>query len=328
MNRESFLRNSAVLSTGLGLIGWLPASRALGNSDRTRITILHTNDTHSRIEPFPDSHPQFSGMGGVARRAALIKQLRAENPDSLLLDAGDAFQGTPYYNKFKGALDLEVMSKMGYDAMTIGNHEFDNGVSGFEKVMDKARFPFVSSNYDYGTTRMGLRMQRFLLRQVGGVKIGIFGIGVAFDRLVLPHLHRGVRYLDPLEVSADMVSLLKGYHGCDMVICLSHIGYRHRDNHRVSDRMVADQVDGIDVIIGGHTHTFLNEPEQFEKRNGSRTWITQVGFSGILLGKMDFYFDRERNISGVTHHHYPVSERETVLADAQFLPETNYFTEL
>ena len=307
MNRKKFLQNAAILGTGIGLGGVIPYTGVAGAS-RHRVTILHTNDTHARIEPFPDSAPNYAGMGGVGRRAALIKKLRTENPDTLLLDAGDVFQGTPYFNKYDGALDFEVMTKMGYDATTIGNHEFDNGVAGFENVMDKAGFSFVSSNYDFGTTRMGLRVKNFILRQVAGVKIGIFGIGVSFDNLVLPHLHKGVRYLDPVEVSADMVEHLKGYHGCDMVICLSHIGYRYSDG-RVSDRVVAEQVDGIDLILGGHTHTFMREPELFEKTDGSRTWISQVGFAGIVLGKMDFYFDRNRKIITVRHQKYTVDRQ-------------------
>ncbi|MDG5766652.1 metallophosphatase [Balneolales bacterium ANBcel1] len=305
MKRRTFLRNTAILGAGMGMGGLLPGMSAFG-SDPSRITILHTNDTHARIEPFSDTAPRYAGMGGVARRATLIKQLRAHNPDSLLLDAGDVFQGTPYFNKYNGALDFEVMTKMGYDAVTIGNHEFDNGVDGFENVMAKARFPFVSSNYDFGTTRMGSRVHKFIIREVGGVKIGIFGLGVAFENLVLPHLHRGVTYLDPVEVAADMVALLKDYHRCDMVICLSHIGYRYSGD-RVSDRVVAQQVDGIDLIIGGHTHTFLEQPELFEKPDGSRTWVSQVGFAGIVLGRMDFYFDRQRKIAGISHHNYEVT---------------------
>jgi len=306
MNRKTFLKNSAILGAGLGLGGFFPYGDVLGTA-RSRVTILHTNDTHARIEPFPDSAPRYAGMGGVARRTTLIRQLRSQYPDSLLLDAGDVFQGTPYFNKYNGALDFEVMSKMGYDAVTIGNHEFDNTVRGFEEVMDKARFPFVSTNYDFGTTRMGLRVHKFLIRQVAGVKIGIFGLGVAFENLVLPHLHRGVTYLDPVEVAADTTAHLRGYHQCDMVICLSHIGYRYSDD-RVSDRVVARQVDGIDLIIGGHTHTFMPEPELFEKPDGSRTWVSQVGFAGIVLGRLDFYFDRSRKIAGVQHHNYPVSD--------------------
>ncbi len=309
MNRRAFLHNSAIFGAGIGLGSIIPYGSTLGNTG-TRITILHTNDTHARIEPFPDNAPNYAGMGGVARRATLIRKLRAENPDSLLLDAGDVFQGTPYFNKFNGALDFEVMSKMGYDAVTIGNHEFDNGVRGFEDVMSKARFPFVSTNYDFGTTQMGLRVQKFLIRQVAGVKIGIFGLGVSFENLVLPHLHRGVTCLDPVEIAAETTAHLREYHRCDMIICLSHIGYRYNDN-RVSDRIVAGQVDGIDLIIGGHTHTFMPEPELFEKTDGSRTWVSQVGFAGIVLGRLDFHFDRQRRVASVQHHNYHVTESYT-----------------
>lgn len=304
MKRRTFLRNSAIVGSGLGLGAFFPYNTSLAAS-YTRITILHTNDTHSRIEPFPDNAPRNAGMGGVARRAALIKQLRAENPHSLLLDAGDIFQGTPYFNKYNGALDLQVMSKMGYDASTIGNHEFDNEVKGFEDVMHHANFPFVSSNYDFGTTQMGLNIQKFILRQINGVKIGIFGLGISFENLVLPDLHKGVTYHDPLEVSADMVSHLKNYHHCDMIICLSHLGYRYRGS-RISDQIVANEIEGIDLIIGGHTHTFMPEPEKVEKPNGSVTWISQVGFAGIILGRMDFTFNKDKRIASVSHHQYPV----------------------
>ncbi len=305
MNRRTFLRNSAVCGTAFGLSGILPYSVSAEPST-VRVTILHTNDTHSRIEPIPDNAPRYSGMGGVARRTALIRQLRSKYPGSLLLDAGDTFQGTPYFNKYHGALDFELMSKMGYDAMTIGNHEFDNGVQGFEEVMDKARFPLVSSNFDYGTTRMGMRVRKFIIRVVNGVKVGIFGLGVAFENLVLPDLHKGVSCLDPVEVSADLAAYLKNYHQCDMIICLSHLGYQYNDG-RVSDRVLARQVDGIDLIVGGHTHTFLDEPEVIEKPDGTKTWISQVGFAGIILGCMGFYFDRERKIAAVQHTQYPIT---------------------
>jgi 5'-nucleotidase len=320
MNRKSFLKNSAILGAGIGLGGLYSFGDAIGAA-RTRVTILHTNDTHARIEPFSASAPRYAGMGGVARRTTLIRRLRAEYPDSLLLDAGDVFQGTPYFNKYNGALDFEVMSKMGYDAVTIGNHEFDNGVRGFEDVMGKARFPFVSTNYDFGTTRMGLRVRKFLIREVAGIKIGIFGLGVAFENLVLPHLHRGVTYLDPLEVAADTTAYLRSYHRCDMVICLSHIGYRYSDS-RVSDRIVAQQVDGIDLIVGGHTHTFMPEPELFEKPDGSRTWISQVGFAGIVLGRLDFHFDRGKRIAAVQNHNYPVTDSNNDAGSIACLPST------
>ncbi|MDI6400885.1 metallophosphatase [Balneolaceae bacterium ANBcel3] len=310
MDRRTFLKHSSLLGAGAGL-GLLTPFSSLGSGSLSRVTILHTNDTHARIEPFPDSAPQYAGLGGVARRAALIKKLRAEHPQSLLLDAGDIFQGTPYFNKYHGALDLEVMTKMGYDASTIGNHEFDNGVDGFEAVMDKARFPFVISNYDFGTTRMGLRMQNFILRQIGEIRVGIFGLGIAFDNLVLPHLHKGVTWLDPFQVSADMVARLRGYHQCDMVICLSHLGYRYSDPERISDQRIANEVDGIDLIIGGHTHTFMEEPEAVEKENGSRTWISQVGFAGIVLGQMDFFFDRSKSVLAVQGSNYSVGPSQT-----------------
>ena len=289
---------------GAGFVGLTPLS-LLARRGGTRITILHTNDTHARIEPFADSAPQYAGMGGVTRRATLIRRLRQENPNNLLLDAGDVFQGTPYFNRYHGALDYEIMSKMGYDAGTIGNHEFDNGVEGFCEVADKAKFPFVSANYNFGSTDMGYLVQDFTTKKVGGIKVGIFGLGVDFKNLVLDHLHKGVTYMNPVTISQKVVSVLRHTHRCDMVICLSHLGYDYADN-RVSDRIIAREVDGIDLIIGGHTHTFLDKPEIFEKPGGSHTMVTQVGFGGIVLGRVDFEFSEEKRVTGALAMNQPV----------------------
>ncbi|MEX1121393.1 MAG: metallophosphoesterase [Balneolales bacterium] len=298
MNRKRFLRNSVAAGLGTGLVGCSPFKMLSSDDDISRLTILHTNDTHARIEPFSENAPEYAGMGGVARRATMIKRIRSENPHTLLLDAGDVFQGTPYFNEYHGALDYEVMSKMGYDASTIGNHEFDNGVQGFCDVADKANFPFLSSNYNFGSTDMGYHVREFMTKKVGDVKVGIFGLGVDFQNLVLDHLHKGISYISPVAISRKMVMVLKYYHHCDMVICLSHLGYDYADN-RVSDRVLAREVDGIDLIIGGHTHTFLDQPEVFQKSNGKQTLVSQVGFAGIMLGRIDYEFNERNEVAGV-----------------------------
>jgi 5'-nucleotidase len=261
------------------------------------VTIMHTNDTHARIDPFPKGSGRFEELGGAARRMALITKIREDNPFNLLLDAGDVFQGTPYFNYYKGALDFKLMSMMGYDASTIGNHEFDNAVEGFVDVAPNADFPFVSSNYDFsGAPDMGRYVKEQLVRYVNGVKIGIFGLGVNFQNLVLPHLHKGVVYYDPVLVARQMVRRLKHEQKCDLVICLSHIGYAYNDPNRVSDTVVANQVDGIDLIIGGHTHTLLDEPVIVEKSGKAPTMISQVGHAGVVLGRIDFEFDRSNRL--------------------------------
>ncbi len=296
IDRKTFLKQVAAAGAGLGLIGLKPVLSYGRNTGMKTITIMHTNDTHARIDPFPMGSGAYAELGGAARRAALIKKIREDNPFNLLLDAGDTFQGTPYFNYYHGALDFELMSMMEYDASTIGNHEFDNAVSGFVDVAPKANFPFVSSNYDFkGAPEMGQFIKEQLIRYVDGVKIGIFGLGVNFRNLVLPHLHEGVVYYDPVIVSRQMVRRLREDHKCDMVICLSHIGYRYEDN-RVSDMVVAQQVDGIDLIIGGHTHTLLDEPVVVEKPGKAPTLISQVGHAGVVLGRIDFEFDRSNNL--------------------------------
>lgn len=306
MDRRSFIRTVAAGGAGTAFFAGTPWNLLAENGYR-RITILHTNDTHARIEPFPEGSPDYPGKGGVLRRATLIKKIREENPNNLLLDAGDVFQGTPYFNMFGGALDFEVMSYMNYDACTIGNHEFDNGVSGFVDVVDNAKFPFVSANYDFGFTRMSYWVQDFITRNVGGIRFGIFGLGVDFKNLVLPELHRGVTYKEPVEIAREMTNRLKNNFRCDMVICLSHLGYDY-DDGQISDRIVAREVPGLDLIIGGHTHTFLDQPEEVVHDDGSETLIAQVGHSGISLGRIDFIFDRDDRLVAAKPANYTVDD--------------------
>ncbi|MEX1136411.1 MAG: metallophosphatase [Balneolales bacterium] len=310
MNRKRFLKHSMITGVGAGLIGFAPDRLLANKREDKRLTILHTNDTHSRIGPFPKNASQYAGMGGVARRATLIKKVRDQNPNTLLLDAGDVFQGTPYFDEYHGALDFRVMSKMGYDACAIGDHEFDNDVQGFCDVADKANFPFVCSNYNFGSTEMSYLVQDFITKKVGDIKVGIFGLGVDFQDLVPDHLHKGVSYMNPVIISRKMVSELRHTHHCDMVICLSHLGYDY-DNYRVSDRLIASQVDGIDLIVGGHTHTFLDKPEVFEKSDGRKTLVTQVGFAGIVLGRIDFEFNTQKKVTGAVAMNHAVGGPES-----------------
>jgi 5'-nucleotidase len=296
MNRKYFLKTLGTIGIGAGFMGFRPLESFAARIPDKRLVILHTNDTHARIDPFPDGS-RYEGLGGIARRATLIKQLKSSAPGTtLLLDAGDVFQGTPYFNFYGGALDFKLMSEIGYDATTIGNHEFDNGVEGFANVAGQAGFPFVSSNYDFGESPMAPFIKPNLVKKINGLNVGIFGLGVSFENLVLPHLHKGVVYSDPVMKANQMVHVLRQGYDCDLVICLSHLGYSYSDG-RVSDRVIAQEIDGIDLIIGGHTHTFLDEPEVFDKPNGRSTIVTQVGFAGIVLGSVTFEFDRQNRIT-------------------------------
>lgn len=299
INRKTFLRQVAAAGAGLSLIGMKPLVSYGRSSSSKVISIMHTNDTHARIDPFPAGSGSYEGLGGAARRAALVKKIREQNPHNLLLDAGDVFQGTPYFNFYHGALDYELMSMMGYDATTIGNHEFDNKVEGFVNVAPKANFPFVNSNYDFrGAPEMGKFIDEFIIKYVDGVKIGIFGLGIRFDTLVLPELHEGVRHINAEIVARQMTRRLRQDYNCDMVICLSHLGLEY-ETDLVSDMVIANNVDGIDLIIGGHTHTLLEEPRIVEKAGKEPTIVSQVGHAGVVLGRLNFEFDRTNRIRRV-----------------------------
>ncbi|MBT8396628.1 MAG: metallophosphoesterase [Gemmatimonadetes bacterium] len=284
MKRRQFLR-----LTGAGAVGGLfyPGfARAAGPGEETvRLIILHTNDTHSRMDPFPMDGGRFEGLGGAARRATLIQRIRAENPNVLLLDSGDIFQGTPYFNFFKGEIEFKAMSAMEYDVATIGNHDFDNGVDGLVEMMPHASFQFVSANYDVTGSPLEPYVLPWLVKSVGGVKVGIFGLGIAFDGLVLSSLHAGVRHTDPYAAARRAVSELRR-QGCSLVVCLSHLGYRYRDG-LPSDTLLAQEVEGIDIILGGHTHTFMDSPDVYPQPGGRQTVVNQVGWSGMRLGRID-----------------------------------------
>ncbi|MCH8567899.1 MAG: metallophosphatase [Balneolales bacterium] len=300
LNRKEFLKQVTAAGTGLALTSLSPLDVFSRSRGTKRITIMHTNDTHARIDPFPAGSGSYELLGGAARRAALIKKIRSENPHNLLLDAGDVFQGTPYFNFYHGALDYELMSMMGYDATTIGNHEFDNEVKGFVEVAPKANFPFVNSNYDFrGAPEMGHFIKPYLIKYVDGVKIGIFGLGISFESLVLPHLHKGVQYLDAELIARQTAARLKDRLSCDFVICLSHLGYKYEGSNRVSDHVIAQNVDGIDLIIGGHTHTLLEEPDIVDKHGKPPVMISQVGHAGVVLGRIDIEFDRANRVRRV-----------------------------
>jgi 5'-nucleotidase len=296
MDRKSFIKKTLIAGLGWSMAG--NGHSLFASSDR-RITILHTNDTHSHLDPFPPGAGKYAGLGGIARRAAIIKKIRSENPHTLLLDAGDAFQGTPYFEFYKGSLSYKLMSKLGYNAATLGNHEFDYGVDNLTKAAKKANFPLVCANYNFTNTSLRSMVQPFIIRNVNDIKVGIFGLGVKFRGLVSAAHHKGIYYQDPVETSTNMVQILCELHKCDMVICLSHLGFDYKDD-RICDKKLARQVNGIDLIIGGHTHTFLPKPYVVQKADNNPTIVTQVGFGGIELGRIDFIFDRTRHI----RHYY------------------------
>ena len=290
INRRDFLKKSSLTAAALSL-GALPAFA--GRDSVVRLTILHTNDVHSRIDPFPMDGSRNQGRGGVARRAALVKQIRAEQPNVLLLDAGDVFQGTPYFNLYGGELEFTIMSQMGYDASTMGNHDFDNSIAGFAKQLPHANFPFLVSNYDFNNTELKGKTLPYKIFKKQGLKIGVFGVCIELEGLVNKKNYLETVYLDPIAKANEIAALLKSEERCDFVICLSHLGYKYKEN-KVSDQILAKSTRNIDLIIGGHTHTFMKEPENILNLDGKITTINQVGFAGINLGRLDYFFDREK----------------------------------
>ena len=290
MQRRDFLRNSLLGTAGLALVGGLAnPAEAAASKMAVRLTILHTNDMHSRIEPFPDNGGQWAGLGGMARRAALIAEVRAKEPNVLLLDSGDIFQGTPYFNFFGGELEYKLMTRMGYDASTFGNHDFDNGLEGLVRQLPNAGFPFLIANYDFSKTPLAGKFQPCKVFVKQGVRVGVFGLGIELAGLVGDKNFGQTLYLDPVAKAKEMAAQLRGPEKCDLVICLSHLGYKY-DNEKIDDRKLATQVSGIDLILGGHTHTFMDAPELISRPDGHKTLINQVGWSGINLGRLDYEF--------------------------------------
>jgi len=287
INRRTFVKTTMLggFALGAGIPLW-----ATKNNDVSHLCILHTNDTHSRIDPYPVNDPNYPMMGGYARRAALINQVRNQVEHVLLLDAGDIFQGTPYYNIYGGEPELRLMTKMGYDASTIGNHEFDNGLDGLERVLPFAGFPFISSNYDFSQTILNGRIKTYKIIQKESLKIGIYGLGIELEGLVGRNLYGNTVYHDPIRVARRMEMLLKEEHGCDLVICLSHLGFEYQTG-KVSDVVIAGKTRYTDIIIGGHTHTLLDPPAQIENAAGKIVYIGQTGYAGVRLGRMDLYFN-------------------------------------
>lgn len=293
MKRREFLQQTAAASALIGL-GSTGLTSFAPNSKK--ITVLHTNDVHSHIDPFGPDDGRNPNQGGVARRASLIANIRKENPNTILLDAGDIFQGTPYFNYYGGELEFKLMSMLKYDVATIGNHDFDNSIDGLYVQLPHAKFDFVSANYDFSNTILDAHVKPYKIIIKDGIKIGIFGLGIKLEGLVDKKMYKETVYLDPTEMSQEMTKILKEEQNCDLIICLSHLGYNYSNYpDRPSDLKIAAATKDIDLIIGGHTHTFLKKPTIVKNSEGKNMLVNQVGCYGINLGKIDFYFDSNKH---------------------------------
>lgn len=295
MKRRSFIKNTF---TGSALIGMGFFLNSFNVNNSKKLTILHTNDVHSYIDPFPPNHPKSPNMGGVVKRAKIIEKIRQENPNVLLLDAGDIFQGTPYFNYYGGELEFKLMSLMKYDLATMGNHDFDNGIDGFYKQLPNAQFDFVSANYDFRNTILDSIIKPYKIFNKDGIKVGVFGLGIELNGLVDKKLYKETVYNNPLEIAQEITKILKHEKKCDLIICLSHLGYEYKnDTQKISDIMLAKLTKDIDLIIGGHTHTFLEKPTIVKNIDNKDVIVNQAGCYGLNLGRIDFYFESAKTKS-------------------------------
>ena len=288
-NRRDFLKTVS-LGTAIGTLG---LSSCITNNRITKITILHTNDVHSHIDPFPVNHRKFPNQGGFARRAALVKQIRKEEEHVLLLDAGDIFQGTPYFNFYKGELEIKLMGDMGYDAATIGNHEFDNGEHELCKQISKADFPFIITNYGLDGNKLKTLTHPYKIIQKGNIRIGIIGLGIKLEGLVSPNNYQNITYNNPIIEGEKAASFLKEKENCDYIIALSHLGYDLKEG-MIRDIDVAKNTTNIDLILGGHSHIFLDIPTAIKNKADKKVYIGQTGWGGVKLGRIDIVFNGDK----------------------------------
>lgn len=291
--RRTFLKQSVLAGSAFALTTF--PEELFASGELVKLTVLHTNDMHCHFDPFPETDAEYAGKGGIVKLASIVEKAREENPNLLLVDSGDMFQGTPYFNYFKGDLIMKVMSKMGYEAGTIGNHEFDNGLGDILSAMKYASFPLVTSNYDFSETILAGKTQPHLILKKAGIKIGIYGLGIELSGLVSDQNFGKTRYLDPVETALKMEKFLKVEHSCDLVICLSHLGLAY-EHSKISDKTLAPQTKYTDLIAGGHTHSFLEKPLELKNASGKTVLVNQAGWAALAIGKIDFVFDRSGNM--------------------------------
>jgi 5'-nucleotidase len=253
-----------------------------------RLVIMHTNDTHSQIEPVSKQASRFADQGGIVRREVLVNQQRKVNKDLLLFDIGDFCQGTPYFNVFKGMVEIELMNRLKYDAGTLGNHEFDNGIESLAKVLKKANYPIVCANYDVSQTALRKLIKPFVIFKKSGLKIGVIGIGVDPAGLIPTKKYAGIIYLNPIETANKFAAFLKNDKKCDVVVVLSHLGYKYEPwENKIGDTELAAKSRNIDVILGGHSHTFLKDAEQIQNLDGKPVVLNQAGRMGVVVDKLE-----------------------------------------
>lgn len=253
--------------------------------DTKELILLQTSDVHSRIEPINQKGDRNYDEGGFVRRATFLDRFRKEHKNVLLFDCGDISQGTPYYNMFQGEVEVKLMNEMGYDAMTIGNHEFDFGLDNMARLFKMANFPVVCANYNLDATPLKGIVKPYVILERYGLKIGVFGLGAKPEGLIQANKCEGVVYETPIEVSNEIVALLKK-KGCDVIVCLSHLGIQ------MDERLVA-KTRNIDVILGGHSHTFMKGPKTYLNMDGKEVSLMHSGKSGVRVGRLNLTLKRK-----------------------------------
>ncbi|MDR2084680.1 MAG: metallophosphatase [Bacteroidales bacterium] len=255
--------------------------------EEVKLVILHTNDMHSQVETFDDNAGGYrAGNGGMVRISTYVNKVRAEEQNVIVLDAGDFSQGSPYYNLFSGRTEIDMMNAIGYDVATFGNHEFDLGMDNLLELIELADFPFVNANYDFSATVLKNHVKPYIIIEKSGLRIGVFGLGVSLKGFTFEKNIKGIVYKNTFEVANELSDLLKNKLDCDLVICLSHLGFGD-DEGKINDYALARQSEFIDVIIGGHSHTFLEKPQEAPNKNGKKVYIAQTGSQGINVGRLD-----------------------------------------
>lgn len=265
------------------------------DAQTVKITILHTNDTHSRIEPLDKNDPYNPNLAGVVRRKALVDSIRAIERNVLVFDSGDFSQGSPYYSVFHGDVEIEMMNEIGYDAATFGNHEFDFGLDNLKRLTLMADFPMVCTNYDFSNTVLKDIVKPYYIINIDGVRIGLIGLGTRPEGMIQEKHYVGMKFIEPYEIAERTAAYLKKKKRCDIVICLSHLGMYCVGNNIHCDTDLIANTKSIDVVLGGHSHTYMKGPEFIKNAEGREIPVSQMGKNGNYVGRMDIYFEKGRN---------------------------------
>jgi 5'-nucleotidase len=264
-----------------------------GYSLSKKLVILHTNDTHSRIEPLPASEKLYANMGGIVNRKAIVDSIRGAEDNVLLIDAGDFVQGTPYFNLFKGRVETGAMNLLKYDVGTLGNHEFDYGLDTLKRIVKSLQNPLVCCNYDFSATPLNGLIKPYIILKRFGLKIGIIGVCPDPKGLIQSDKYAGMTFLPIIDTVNKYANKLREKDKCDLIICISHIGYTSSEGVP-NDVTLAEQSKNIDLIIGGHSHTFMEQPDFRKNAEGKDVLIFQLGKNGAYIGKIEVEMEKIR----------------------------------